>query len=553
VDHQVTEELVESLGINNDFKIKKNDNPYPDPTTTTIVQLVASNKSKKLVKRPLYVLLDSGSSHSMIKGWCAKYGKRKKKWNRATFHTAAGAFATERTATMNFILTEFTENKRITWEFCVDDTPCNMGIKYDMVIGRDLLRALGIVMDFDNLILRWGDMIVDMHPPTTFDSREREFNALFEEAIQSKCARAVQTRVQTILDAKYEKANLKEVVNSLEYLNYNDKEKLLQLLTNYETIFDGTLGDWKCRPVSLELKPGATPYAAKPFPVPKIHEAQLKKEIERLVRLGVLVKDSDSPWSAPTFIIPKKDGTVRFVVSDFRQLNQRLLRKPYPIPNIGDLLAKLEGFTFATAIDLNMGYYNIRLTPDASSLCTIVTPWGKYKYLRLPMGVSCAPDIFQDRINDLLGDLEFVRAYLDDLLVLTKGSFEDHLKDLEVVLQRLRDAGLKCNAPKCSFAKQELEYLGYIITSEGIKPDPKKIEAILALERPKTVKDVRHLLGMVQYYRDVWQRRSHTLSPLTNLIGGEKSKKKNKAITWNKRNVKKPSKISSKWLQKRHS
>jgi hypothetical protein len=300
----------------------------------------------------------------------------------------------------------------------------------------------------------------------------------------------------------------------------------------YEKLFDGTLGDWRCKPVSLELKPGVTPYAAKPFPIPKIHEAALKKEIERLLQLKVLVKDSDSPWCSPTFIIAKKDGTVRFV-TDFRVLNSRLLRKPYPIPNIGDLLAKLEGFTFATALDLNMGYYNIRLTPDASSLCTIVTPWGKYKYLRLPMGISCAPDIFQDRMNDLLGDLEFVRAYLDDLLVLTKGSFEDHLQDLEVVLERLQKAGLKCNAPKCSFAKKEMEYLGYIITSEGIKPDPKKVEAILALERPKTVKDVRRLLGMIQYYRDIWRRRSHILSPLTQLIGGEKSKVKNKVIQWN--------------------
>ena len=135
--------------------------------------------------------------------------------------------------------------------------------------------------------------------------------------------------------------------------------------------------------------------------------------------MGVIAKDSDSPWSAPTIIIPKQNGEVRFVI-DFRQLNQQLMQKQYPIPNIADLLAKLEGFTFATALDLNMGYYNIILSSESSSLCEIVTTWGKYKYLCLPMGVSCALDIFQDKIHELQGDLCFVRAYLDDVLVLTK-------------------------------------------------------------------------------------------------------------------------------------
>jgi len=98
----------------------------------------------------------------------------------------AGVFTTEHATQMNFILSEFTENKCITWNFFVDDTPCSTGIKYDMVIGRDLLHALGIVMDFNNLILHWGDIVVDMHPPTTQNSHKREFNTLFEEAIQSK-------------------------------------------------------------------------------------------------------------------------------------------------------------------------------------------------------------------------------------------------------------------------------------------------------------------------------------------------------------------------------
>jgi hypothetical protein len=111
------------------------------------------------------------------------------------------------------------------------------------------------------------------------------------------------------------------------------------------------------------------------------------------------------------------------------------------------------------------------------------------------MGISCAPDIFQSKIARLLGDLEFVKAYLDDCLIVTKSTVEDHLE--------LQKRILKVNASKSSFAVGELEYLGYVITREGIKPNPKKIQAILNLERPKTKCDVHHLIGLVQYYREI--------------------------------------------------
>jgi Reverse transcriptase (RNA-dependent DNA polymerase) len=165
-----------------------------------------------------------------------------------------------------------------------------------------------------------------------------------------------------------------------------------------------------------------------------------------------LEKDSNSEWAAPTFIVPKKEGTVRFV-TDFRQLNRALKRKPFPIPNIQDILQKIGGFTYATALDLNMGYYNIRLDPNAAALCTLILPWGKYKYLRLPMGIKNSPDIFQQKISDLMEGLEdFIRAYLDDILIITKGSYEDHLKKVAEVLNRLQAAGLQVNLPKSKIA-----------------------------------------------------------------------------------------------------
>jgi hypothetical protein len=283
-------------------------------------------------------------------------------------------------------------------------------------------------------------------------------------------------------------------------------------------LFDGTLGDWKTKPVSFELKEGEKPYHGRAFPVPIKLKDLIKKEIKRLCKLGVLEWQPSSEWAAPSFVIPKKNHTVRFI-SDFRELNKRLVRKPFPLPKISTVLQELEGFTFATALDLNMGYYTIRLDPDASRICTIIFPWGKYSYKRLPMGTAGSPDIFQAKMSELMATLEYVRTYLDDLLVITKESLEDHLEKLSEVFTRLQDAGLKLNADKSNFCAIETEYLGYVLTRDGIKPQNNKVQAILALTPPKNVKELRSFLGMIQYYRDLWARRSEMLAPLTDLVG----------------------------------
>ncbi len=181
------------------------------------------------------------------------------------------------------------------------------------------------------------------------------------------------------------------------------------------------------------------------------------KEIHRLIELGVLEWQPSSEWAAPSFIQPKKNGTEQFL-TDFRELNKRLVRKPFPLTKISTVLQELEGFTFATALDLNMGYYTIRLDTTASRICTIIFPWGKYSYKRLLMGVAGSPDIFQSKMSELMATLEFMRTYLDDLLCITKGNLKDHLIKLKEVFNKLQEAGLKVNANKSKFCAIETEY-----------------------------------------------------------------------------------------------
>ncbi len=135
------------------------------------------------------------------------------------------------------------------------------------------------------------------------------------------------------------------------------------------------------------------------------------------------------------------------------------------------------------------------------------------------MGFGGSASIFQAQIMDLMASLEFVRAYMDDLLIITRRTLDEHLQKMETVLTRLHDARLKVNAAKSSFCAHEIEYLGYILTREGIKPQLKKVQAILALNLPNNVKELRHFLRMVQYFWDMWARHSEMLATLTDLVG----------------------------------
>jgi hypothetical protein len=136
----------------------------------------------------------------------------------------------------------------------------------------------------------------------------------------------------------------------------------------------------------------------------------------------------NQPAIAISLVIGKLLAITIHFLSNFWEVNKRLIRKPFSIPKISTVLQELEGFTFAMALGLKMGYYTIRLDPDASRICTVIFPWGKYSYKRLPMGIAGSPKNFQSKMSELMEDLEYVRAYLDDFLCISRSSLEDHLK-----------------------------------------------------------------------------------------------------------------------------
>ena len=323
-----------------------------------------------------------------------------------------------------------------------------------------------------------------------------------------------------ILDAKYGKINVKEVVDKQNHLNPEQKKLLGKLLEEKAEAFQGKRGLWKGKPVELEIKPDAKPFYAKPYKVPKAYEPTTKKEVIRLEEIGLLRKVKSAEWAAPCFIVPKKDGTVRFL-TDFRGLNKCLVRKKFPLPLIDDIMISVEKFTFATALDLSMGYYAMILALLSRKYCVIILPWGLYEYTALPMGLSISSDVFQERMSSLFQDLTHVFVYVDDIIIIGSGSYEEHLKDVSLVIDRLIEMGMQVNPLKTSWAMEEVDYLGFRITRDGIRPQTKKVEAILRISSPKNQYEVRKFVGLVNFYKKFYKERSATLGPITVLTGNK--------------------------------
>ena len=477
-----------------------------EPLTPIVFGHVLVTKESRQTKTAR-ILLDSGASSSLITSELVK--KLRTKTEKPTlWSTAAGDFKTSGISKISFQLMELSPTAELQWKLHVHKGSLN---GYDMILGRDILTELGIDLCFSDQMIKWPKLHAEIPMKPLRATKETHF---FVQEPPSLINDA--TRMSKILDAKYAPADLHQVAKNTKHLTNQEQAALEELLRGYEELFDGTVGTWKGKPYHIHLKEGVTPYHAKPFPVPKAYELTLRKEVERLCKLGIIKKVNRSEWAAPSFIIPKKDQTVRFI-NDFRELNKRIRQVPYPIPKISDVMLKLEGFQYATSLDLNMGYYHIKLDPESAKLCTLVFPWGKYEMQALPMGLCNSPDIFQEKMSELMQGLNFVRCYIDDLLVISNGTYEEHLKDVQKVLERLKNVGLKVNANKSSFCQPALEYLGYWITRDGISPLPKKVEAIKNIAPPKNKRDLRRFIGLINYYRDAWIRRSDALAPLAAL------------------------------------
>ncbi|XP_064465302.1 uncharacterized protein K02A2.6-like [Ornithodoros turicata] len=289
------------------------------------------------------------------------------------------------------------------------------------------------------------------------------------------------------------------------------------LIHEYSEVFSNGLGQYKGPAATIHVLEGSLPKFFKPRPLPFALKEGVTQELQRLQRDGVLVPVKSSEWAAPIVPVPKKDGRVR-VCGDFKvTVNPVTQLEKYPIPRIEDLWNTLSGGEKFTKLDLRDAYQQVILAEESRRYVTISTHIGLFQYTRLPFGVSSAPAIFQREMENLFRGLPHVAVYFDDILVTGRNDTE-HMRNLHCVLARLRDVGLKLKFDKCHFFVPEVNYLGHIISKEGLSPDKSKVEAISKAPAPRDVKELQSYLGLINFYRRFLPNLSSCLRPLYLLL-----------------------------------
>ena len=256
---------------------------------------------------------------------------------------------------------------------------------------------------------------------------------------------------------------------------------------------------------------------------------EVKAHIQEMVDLGA-IRPSNSPWASAIVLVRKKDGRLRFCI-DLRRLNNRTVKDAYSLPRIESILDSLGGAQIFSTLDLKAGYWQVEMAEECKAYTAFTCgPLGFYECDTMPFGATNAPATFQRLMHDCLGDLNmnWCIVYLDDIIIFSDTK-EKHIKRLEAVFQKLMAAGLKLKPTKCFFFRDEIEYLGHVVSGKGISANPKKIEAVTKWPTPKTVYDVRSFLGFVGYYRRFIKNFSKITKPIREVITGLENQSKRAA------------------------
>ena len=321
----------------------------------------------------------------------------------------------------------------------------------------------------------------------------------------------------------------------LSHLNKEESREIRAILDEYRDLFYLPGDTLSCTSSAVHCIPTPTldptqSIRVKPYRLPEAHKEEVRIQTEKMLAEGI-ISPSKSGWNSPILVIPKKadaSGRKKWrIVVDFRKLNDVTVGDAFPLPNITEILDQLGKARYFSTLDLASGFQQIPLREEDKEKTAFSNHLGHFHYNTMPFGLKGAPSTFQRLMNTVLTGLQGIKCfvYLDDIVV-HGDSLSTHNYKLKEILERLREHNLKLHPDKCEFLRREVTYLGHIITEDGVKPDPKKVEKVQDFPKPKTTKELKGFLGLAGYYRRFIPQFSSIASPLHALL------KKNVPYEW---------------------
>lgn len=301
-----------------------------------------------------------------------------------------------------------------------------------------------------------------------------------------------------------------------EVLTCEEKSQLDALVKKYFELQGDKIGCTSL--VEHKIVTDSEPIKQRAYRVSPAMQRHIDEAVQSMLEEGV-IEPSQSAWSSPVLLVPKKDGKYRFCV-DYRRLNRVSKKDAYPLPYMNSILDKLRNAKYLSSLDIKSAYWQVPVAEESRELTAFTIPGrGLYHFKRMPFGLCNSPATFQRLLDRVLGaKLEpHVFVYLDDVIIVTD-TFEKHLEILREVFERFREANLSVSKEKCFFCRPELRYLGYVVDRRGLHVDPDKVAAILNIPSPKNTTEVRRIIGIASWYRRFIPSFSTMIAPMTALL-----------------------------------
>lgn len=320
-----------------------------------------------------------------------------------------------------------------------------------------------------------------------------------------------------------QKLNISALIRT-DHLNSEEKQAITSLCKQFRDIFyDEHTELTFANTVKHKIRTtDEQPVYVKSFRHPHSMKNEIQSQIQKLLD-SKIIRPSISPYSAPVWIVPKKSdasGKKKFrMVIDYRKLNEKTIEDKYPLPRIDEILDNLGRCTYFTTLDLAQGFHQIEMDEESIEKTAFTVNNGHYEYVRVPFGLKNAPSTFQRVMDNVLREFlhKFVFVYMDDVVIFSR-SMQEHINHIKLTFKKMRQFNLKIQLDKSEFFRKEVSFLGHVISPEGIKPNPAKIESVVNYPIPKTTKEIKSFLGLVGYYRKFISDFAKIVSPLTKCL-----------------------------------